>query len=235
MPMRLLLLAVLLAVAVPAGAQSPVAPRLAPEPLGELGPSEAHTARPRSGAAAFGLSLLVPGLGHRYANGTWGTASSAHAVADAGLWVGLIDAGLRLGRTEKSYETLAALRANAEVEGQGRGFFLTLSRYRSSDAYVEALLRERRWNELEEAQRPENQWAWTTEEDYQRYRTLREDAESLRRRRPVYAALLAGNRLLAGVGALRATRRMNRAEASLALGLPPDGTHTPTVHLSVRF
>src|SRR5690606_15069081 len=156
MPMRFVLFAVLLTTAVPVGAQSPVVPRLAPEPLDPLAPVEGYAVQARSGAAAFGLSLLVPGLGHRYANGAWGPASSAHAVADAALWVGLIEAGVRLGRAEDSYETLAALRADAEVEGQGRGFFLNLSRYRSSEDYVEALLRERRWNELEEAQRPEN-------------------------------------------------------------------------------
>lgn len=238
--MRLRLLPLVLAVlgltVVPGRAQSPVVPHLAAEPLGALDPVDTVQApAARSGAAAFGLSLLVPGLGHRYANGSWGAGSSAHALADAALWVGLIDAGVRLNRSESTYETLAALRADAQIEGQSRGFFLTLARYRSSEDYIDALLRERRWNELEDAQRPENQFAWASEEDYQGYRTLREDAESLRRRRPVYAALLASNRVLAGVGALRATRKVNRAQATLALGLPPDGSDLPSVNLSVRF
>jgi len=237
--MRFALLLFAFALATPVFAQSPVVPILGPD----LFESEATGAtemvrlepRSRSAGAAFGLSLILPGLGHRYADGGWGRTASVHALADAGLWIALLDAGARLGNAENGFETLAVVGADARIEGQGRGFFLNLSRHRSSEEYVEQLLRDRAWNELETAQLPENQWEWASEEDFQRYRSLREDAESLRRRRPVYAALLAGNRLLSGIGALRAARRVNRTVATLSLGMPQPGSNTPTLNLSVRF
>ena len=205
-----------LLLAVPAQAQSQVVPSIGPA-LTELERSGADElvhleSHGRSPGAAFGLSLVLPGLGHRYAAGGWGRTATVYALADAGLWIALLDVGARLGNAETGFETLAVAGADAHIEGQGRGFFLNLSRHRSSEEYVEQLLRDRAWNELDTAQLPENQWEWASEEDFQWYRALREDAESLRRRRPIYAALLAGNRLLSGIGALRAARRVNRTE-----------------------
>lgn len=220
-------------------AQSPVVPGLGPElfeqEAADVVFAESNGAANRSSGAAFGLSLILPGLGHRYADGGWGKTATAHALADAGLWIALIDTNARFGSAETGYETLAAVNAGAQIDGQGRGFFINLSRYRSSDEYVEQLLRDRAWNELEAAQLPENQWEWASEEDYQSYRALRENAESLRRRRPIYAALLAGNRLLSGIGALRASRSANRTEATLSLGMPQTSADLPTVNLSIRF
>ena len=237
--MRFALLLFVFVLATPIFAQAPVVPSLGLElfesEVVEGVSTEAMVPGSRSAGAAFGLSLILPGLGHRYAAGGWGRTATVHALADAGLWIALLDAGARLGNAETGFETLAVVGADAQIEGQGRGFFLNLSRHRSSGEYVEQLLRNRAWNELETAQLPQNQWEWASEEDFQRYRALREDAESLRRRRPVYAALLAGNRLLSGIGALRAARRVNRAEATLSLGIPQPGADTPTLNLSVRF
>ena len=237
--MRFALLLFVFVLATPVFAQSLVVPNLGlllfESEAVEGVSAEATVPRSRSVGAAFGLSIVLPGLGHRYAAGGWGRTATVHALADAGLWIALLDAGARLGNAETGFETLAVVGADAQIEGQGRGFFLNLSRHRSSEEYVEQLLRDRAWNELETAQLPENQWEWASEEDFQQYRALREDAESLRRRRPVYAALLAGNRLLSGIGALRAARRVNRTEATLSLGMPQPGADTPTVNLSVRF
>ncbi len=239
MPRHILLFASLFLLATGVAAQSPVVQSLGPELFErdelDQAPIVQRESISRSAGAAFGLSLLVPGLGHRYADGGWGKTATAHALADAGLWIALFDAGARLGNAENGFETLAAVHADAQVDGKGRGFFLNLSRFESSEEYIDQLLRDRAWNELETAQLPENQWAWATEEDFQRFRGLREDAEALRRRRPIYAALLAGNRLLSGIGALRAARKTNRSEATLSLGIPPPGSEMPTINLSVRF
>jgi len=221
-PMRLLA-CLLVLLALPAAAQ-PVDP-VAPAPV----PGR------RSGGAAFGLSLLAPGLGHRYARGEWGAAGTVHGLADVALWVGLFDTGARVGRTEDTYTALVAASAGTEVEGRDRTFFLNLARFESSEAYIDALLRARRWDQLEEARRPENQWRWASTADFERYRALRDDAEALRRRRPVYGALLAANRLLAGIGAIRAARHHNLGLTEVSLGPPPPGSDLPTLNLSVQF
>lgn len=239
MALRLLAFGPLLLLASGVVAQSPVVQNLGLELFEreetESEPSVQPESASRSAGAAFGLSLILPGLGHRYADSNWGKTATVHALADAGLWIALVDASARFGDAETGFETLAAVSADAQIEGQGRGFFLNLSRFISSDEYIDQLLRDRAWNELETAQLPENQWEWATDEDFQRFRDLRDEAESLRRRRPVYAALLAGNRLLAGIGALRAARRVSRADATLSLGMPAPGSVAPTVNLSLQF
>lgn len=50
----------------------------------------------KSAKKAFALSLLLPGLGHRYVHdGSWRGAASLFAAADVGLWVSLIGTQVR--------------------------------------------------------------------------------------------------------------------------------------------
>lgn len=220
-------------------AQAPVYPSLGAEVLdsehSEVIETTPHELQSRSGGAAFGLSLLVPGLGHRYASGHWNTVATMHGLADAALWAGLVDANLQIGRAEESFETLAVSAGGAEGTDRSRGFYLNMATFRSSEEYIQQLLRNRAWSELEQARLPQNQWEWETEEDFQDFRDIREDAESLRRRRPIFLAMLAGNRILAGIGAIRASRSFNRSQAEVSLGMPPAGSSLPTVNMSLRF
>lgn len=205
-------------------------------------PALAQQAQPaRSARKALGLSLLVPGLGHRYAHGgDWDGAASAFAVADAALWLGLVGTQVHRGDLIQSYETLAAARAGADVAGKDRRFFLNLASYRTSDDYREAQLRNRAWDQVDYVADRSYQWAWQSEEDFQQFRALREDAESLRRRRPFLVAGLVANRLLAGITAVRAAgRAAGRAGAAPSVSVsvappPPEGT-APVLHLGVRF
>lgn len=195
-------------------------------------------ARPKSGGKAFLLNLVVPGLGQRYLNdGRWTRGAVLFAAVDAGLWAGLLGANWRSDHLEKSYTTLAAGGAGALVEGKNRAFFLNLARFRSSDAYVDALLRSRNWGQLTAAEDPANAWAWATSADWARYRALREDAEALRRQRPLLISLLVANRLLSGIGALRTARRMaeDRAGVAASLGPPPFAGASPQLNLRLRF
>lgn len=191
----------------------------------------------KSAKKAFALSLLLPGLGHRYVHdGSWRGAASLFAAADVGLWVSLIGTQVRYGQTVDNYETLAASKAGAIVEGKNRGFFLNIATYRSSDEYVEVNLRERAWDQLDYVNDRSYQWKWETEADFLRFRSLREDAESLRRRRPLLVTMLVGNRLLAGLTSIRAAYRADgAAPATLSLSLPPAGGQAPMVNLKVRM
>ena len=189
-----------------------------------------------SAGKAFALSLLLPGLGHQYVHGgDWTGWATAFALVDAGLWTGLVGSEWRRDHLEQNYTTLAAASAGAEVEGKGRDFFLNLASYRSSEEYLATQLRNRNWTNLDAIADPANQWLWVSDEDYIRYRTLREDAESLQRRRSFIITTLVANRLIAGVAALRGARRANRAPASLSLSVPPRGSDIPMVNLRVRW
>lgn len=185
---------------------------------------------------AFLLSLAVPGLGHRYVeSGDWDGAATAFAAADAAMWVGLVSTALRQHHLEDTYRTLAALRADARIAGKDRTFFLTISNYRSAEEFREAQLRERGWDRFDYASTPAFQWEWEREADFQEYRRLREDAESMRRRVPVVAAALVGNRLISGILALRRAGRAQQEDVDVSLGPSSQAPNRLALRLRARF
>ena len=199
---------------------------------------EASAPQPKSMKKALGLSLLLPGLGHRYVyDGSWRGAASLFALTDAGLWLGLVGTEWRRTQTVASYETLAASRAGAEVEGKPRSFFIKLAAFRSSDDFLEAQLRRRAWNEVDYVDPRSFQWAWETEADFQQFRDLRSDAEALRRRRPFLISVFVGNRLIAALTAIRAARRAGRPDpdVSFSLAPPPVSGKAPFFTLYARW
>jgi hypothetical protein len=194
-----------------------------PEPAPEL-----------SAGKAFGLSMLLPGLGHRYVNeGHWSGWSRTYAAADISLWLGLIGGEWHRDQLEQSYRTLAATSAGADLQGKDRTFYLNLASFESSDVYRDTMLRNRAWDRISYVDDPAFHWAWESEDDYNRFRDLRDDAESLKRRRSILIASLVANRLLSGAIAARSAGRSRRAQLSAALGAPVEGV--PSVHLGLRF
>ncbi|MDA0874930.1 MAG: hypothetical protein O3C45_07685, partial [Bacteroidetes bacterium] len=173
-----------------AAAQSPPAP---PAPAADA-----------SAAKAFGLSMLMPGLGHRYVNqGQWSGWARTYAAADIGLWLGLFGGEWHRDQLEQSYRTLASSSAGADLSGKDRTFYLNLASFESSDVYRDTMLRNRSWDRISYVDDPAFHWAWESEADYNRFRDLRDDAESLKRRRSILIASLVANRLLSGAIAAR--------------------------------
>ena len=192
--------------------------------------------RRASPGKAFALSLVAPGLGHRYAQGgnrsRWGTA---FALTDVGLWTGLLGASWRRNHLVESYRTLAVRHAGVDPSGKNRTFYLRAATYRSSQEFTDAQYRNGALDQVEYAADPSFQWRWDAEEHFLRFRALREDAESLRRRRSVLIASLAANRLIAGVSALRAAGRNNRSGVRISLGAPPAGADAPLFRMRYAF
>jgi len=184
---------------------------------------------------AFAMSLVLPGWGHRYANGgSWGRSGTFFALADVFLWTGLGGTIWHRNQVIESYETLAVTGAGADMQGKDRLFALRLASYRSLDEFVEVSLRNRTWDDLAYADDPSYWWSWTDEADYLRFRALREDSESLGRRRTALIATLVANRLVSGFLAARSAR--NNGSSNLAVGLRPQpNSSIPVVDLAVRF
>ena len=89
-----------------------------------------------SGGKAFAMSLLLPGLGHKYVNdGHWSNWAITYASTDASLWLGLIGGEWHRNHLVDSYTTLARSAAGAQVAGKDRTFFLNLASFESSDVY----------------------------------------------------------------------------------------------------
>ncbi|MEM1269265.1 MAG: hypothetical protein AAGI08_04365 [Bacteroidota bacterium] len=187
----------------------------------------------RSPVGAFALSLVVPGLGHRYAaGGAWTRGAVVHAGAEIGLVLSLLGARAREQDLTQSFETLAVLEAGADLAGKSRSFFLNLGTYDSTADFREALLRTRNWDQLAQTESPAFQWDWSSEQARLDYRALRDDAETAGRRVTVFASLMVANRLLSGFSALVSSRRHN---ASLDLALLPQAGGGQTVQAVVRF
>ena len=191
----------------------------------------------RSPGKAFAMSLLLPGLGHRYAQGgSWKGRPTLYAGIDAALWLGFVNASWRRNHANDSFRTLAATSANTQIAGKDRTFFLNLATYVSSDAYLDAQLRNRAWDQLDYVDDPSFQWEWQSEDDFFRYRELRNDAETFRRRRSLTLAALIANRLMAGVTSVIRTNRANDAvQIGLRVTPPVDDYSYPMGYVTVVF
>jgi hypothetical protein len=194
--------------------------------------------KPKSGAKAFGLSLLVPGLGHRYVNdGRWGGAGSIFVAADITLWLGLATTIAQENHFVDGYSTQVVRKAGNTLEGKNRSFELALASYDSSDEYLDALLRSRQWDRLDGAQDPDNQWNWETSQDRSTYVELRNDADSADRRTKALMGALIVNRLISGITAAlssRKTRSYPPSSYSAGLGYSRY-SDLPVASLSLRF
>lgn len=193
-----------------------------------LGLTAVPEVRAQSAGGAFVRSLVLPGWGHHYAHGgRWGKSGTFFAGADAAMLLGASSAEWRRGSAVESYRTLATGRAGAEIAGKDRTFFLRLASYRSSDEFREVSLRNRAWDDVDYVADPAFQWEWQSEADYLEFRELREESESLRRRRTVLVATLVANRLISGLSAARAARRGSAGSVTLSV------TPEPGIRLSL--
>lgn len=189
-----------------------------------------------SASKAFGLSLILPGLGQRYVNsGSWGGWGTAFAITDASLWIALFGGEWHRDQLVESYTSLAVGGASADVDGKDRTFFLNLATYRSSDAYLETVLRNRAWDQIDYVDSPSFQWNWSSDSDFLRFRGLREDAESLRRRRGIIIASLVANRIISGIMAAWRASRFRTESMTIQLGAPPKFSSLPKAQLKIRF
>jgi hypothetical protein len=193
---------------------------------------------PKSQGKALGLSLLLPGLGHRYVqDGSWRGAATVFTLADVSMALGLLGSDWRHGQVVESFETLAASRAGADLAGKNRRFFLNLASFQSSDEFLDVQLRNRAWDQINYVSDPSYQWRWESEADFREFRALRNEADSWSRRRTLFISTLVANRLIAGFAAIRAARshNVNAPDLALSFAPPPAGTDWPVLNLSMRW
>ncbi len=178
--------------------------------------SPVQTVKRKSPAKAFAMSAVLPGLGHRYVNGSWSGAATWYTIADVSSIAGYALSDWQHGRHVENYRGLATSRAGADLTGKDRTFLLNLAAYSSSDEFIEVVLRNRAWNQLDYIEDATFEWQWASEEDRLDYRSERNSAETASRRRSLLAAVMVGNRLLSGfTSALAARRTSGRAIVEL--------------------
>lgn len=187
-----------------------------------------------SAKKALALSMLLPGFGHKYVNeGKWSGWAVTYAAADVGLWISLFGSEWHRNSLVDSYTTLASGSAQAIVEGKNRTFFLNLAAFESSEIFLETMLRNRQWDQIDYVSDPSFQWEWESEEAFNEFRELRNDAESLGRRRSIIIASLVVNRLLSGAISARNASRAGRVNVTASLSAPIESN--PVLSLRVGF
>ena len=196
--------------------------------------AEARAQAPPHPTKAAALSFAVPGLGQRYVNGNdWNRKAAWYVLAEAAWWAGIVTSQWHRSQSEEHYRTWAASRAGAHVDGKDRAFFVTLGNYRSSDAYRDEHLRNRRWDQLNYVADPAFHWTWQSDADLQQYRDLRQEADAWSRRRSAFIVLMAGSRVVSAVSALRAARRERSTPLSVAIVPGPGGVMAARVSLTL--
>jgi len=136
-----------------------------------------------SAKGAFFRSLLIPGWGHKYANqGEWNRGAKFHTGLEATLWAGLFGSIRSENQAIEAYEIFAASNAGVDLANRDRAFILNVANFSSDDAYRDVLLRNRAWDQLDNASGENFKWSWDSDEDRAEFRSLREHADALDRR-----------------------------------------------------
>lgn len=174
-------------------------------------------------AKAAGYSILLPGLGHKYANeNAWNRRAALYTITDAVLLIGLVSSEWQRRYLVNSYQTWAVSHAGITSVGKDRRYYVTIGNHLSSDAYRDIQLRNRRVDQAAYVNDPAFQWRWNSIQDLQRYRDLRKGSESWAQRRGSIIAALVANRVVSAVSALLTARR--KQEPALQVRVAP-GPH----------
>ncbi len=161
-------------------------------------------------ARAFWYSLLIPGWGQRHLGQH--RSAARFAVAEAGLWASYF--GLRHVADIRgdTYRTHAAARAGAAPSHKDRQYFDDLGFYASrSDHNRLALVSDGADAELYPTS-AQFFWEWDSEGSRQRYRELRNSAQTADRQAVFATGLLLANHLIAAIHAARGGSQLRRNE-----------------------
>jgi len=147
-------------------------------------------------AAAMGLSIVLPGMGHYYVDKP--KSAFIYLSADfASLFGALVFYGLADNR-EKSARSFATTAAGIGKAPSGEAYWRQVGAYMDAAEYNEAVTLSRGdANAL--YQDPENHWHWADKEQQDRYNNLRQKARDFRVASSFFVGALVVNRILSTV------------------------------------
>lgn len=164
-----------------------------------VAPAEAE-----GGAGRFWRSLLIPGWGQQ-AGGRGSSAASFLAVEGA-LWAGYAGLWGVYGIRRDTYRTYATTHAGAQTSGKTGEYFDDLGFYASHHQHNQfASVDDGPRAELYPST-PEFSWEWDVDSSRERYRDLRNSAETMQRNALYMTGFVVVNHLVAAVHAARMDR-----------------------------
>jgi hypothetical protein len=160
---------------------------------------------------AFGMSLLIPGAGERYAGSQ--IKSRIFFFAEVSFWVSFLAFRHLSSWKEDDFKLLAQTNAGANLDGKDERFFDVLGFYESREEY----------NKLGGVYEPTRTyypdhafyfWKWDSEESRLRYRELKNQSKNFDRDADFALAFIAANHVLSAVDAFWSAKRFNRRQQS---------------------
>lgn len=188
--------------------------------------------KPKSKGKAFILSLLIPGLGERYAGSR--IKSEIFMATEIGLWLGY--SGLTTYRDwrKEDYKSFAAAHAYIDLKDKSDSYFVDLGNYDSIYDYNAAKLRQRNlpsyYRDVEAYY-----WQWDSHENRQKFERLRISADTADNRALFALGMVFANHIISAIDAVWTVHKYNKSQETsinwnIQLG---DGGYNSNIKLSL--
>jgi len=173
-------------------------------------PAAAISTGPKSKGKAFLLSMLVPGLGERYA----ARPQRSHIFMTSEVLLWLSYAGLLTYKEwrENDYHNMAAAHAGVEVSNKSESYFVDVGNYDSVKEYNAAKLRQR--NLPAYYGDAGYYWQWDSRENRKKFEDLRQSAERASNRAMFVVGAIVANHLISAIDAVWSVHSYNKHQRS---------------------
>jgi hypothetical protein len=146
---------------------------------------------------AFLRSALIPGWGQKAVGAH--TSARNFFVAEAALWAGVIVFNVHGSWLEDDYRTLAAVHAEADVQGKNAQYFVDMGNFTDIEDYNQSRLQNRDVQSLYDP--ATHFWRWDTQGNQQRFRQLRVDSDRANSNAELVVAAILANHIISGIHA----------------------------------
>ena len=161
----------------------------------------------KSHGKAFLLSLLLPGLGERYAGSM--TKSKIFMSTEVALWASYIYFYTYAGIREDDYRAYAAHYGGVALDGKESEYFINIGNYLDIDEYNAAMLRDRNLPEVY-ADADAYFWRWPGDKERVEYARLRVSADDAQQYSVMMIGAIFANHLISAVDAMWSAMRYNK-------------------------
>jgi hypothetical protein len=165
----------------------------------------------KSRGKAFLLSVLLPGLGERYAGAN--KKSQIFLGTEIGLWLGYAGFLTYGDWRQEEYQSFAAAHAGIDPKGKTDAYYVNIGNYSDIDQYNAAKLRQR---DLYDYYRDFDtwHWHWDSAENQARFDQMRVAADRANNRATFVLGAIFANHLLSAIDAVWSVHQFNRDQAS---------------------